>query len=256
MDCLSELDRFYKEFSGEKGYIGLTEQGSLIPYFLVRKSNKPIILCQYSIHAREYITTFLALKQIEYFVKNGKKGSIYFIPAVNVDGIKIALSKNPLYKANSRGVDLNVNFDALWGHGEKNIFVKSSENYIGEFPFSESETKSLKDFTLKVRPDITLSYHSKGEEIYWDFYQDRLRKKRDYLIAESVGKITGYKVKSSLGSCGGYKDWCIDKLKITALTIEVGDDNLSHPIGKEHLDSIFDKNKNVLNFLTEKVKYR
>ena len=69
MNVLDELKIFYKEFSGEKGYIGSTEKGKLIAYFAVRKTSSPKILIQYAIHAREYVTTYLAMKQIKDFDK-------------------------------------------------------------------------------------------------------------------------------------------------------------------------------------------
>ena len=65
MDVLDELSLFYHDYKDEKGYIGFTDFGTPIPYFAVRKTAFPTIIVQYSIHAREYITTYLALKQIE-----------------------------------------------------------------------------------------------------------------------------------------------------------------------------------------------
>ena len=58
-----------------------------------------------------------------------------------------------------------------------------------------------------------------------------------------MAKVTGYAIKSAPNSAGGYKDWCIEKLKIPALTIEVGNDDLTHPIGEEHLVEIYKQNK-------------
>ena len=253
MDILSKIDRFYKKYKGEKGVVGETYERRRIYYFCVKKTDAPRIIVQYSIHAREYITAYLALKQINDFIKFGKKGTAYFIPCLNPDGVYIALNKNPLYKANGRGVDLNVNFDAKWGTGVYNKTVRGDENYIGEYPFSERETAFIRDFTLKVKPHGTISYHAKGEEIYYEFFQDEERKKRDCLIAEAVAKETGYKIKSTLGSVGGYKDWCIEKLKIPSLTIEVGNDGLSHPIGKESLGDIYRKNKRVIKVFIEEL---
>ncbi len=251
MDLFCEIESFYKKFNGKKGFIGKTVNGKNIPFFVVEKSCFPKVICQYSIHAREFITSFLALSQIKYFVRNGKVGTVYFIPAVNLDGIEICLNGNPLYKANARGVDLNVNFDAKWGMGEHNKMVKGDKDYIGESPFSEPETKALRDFTLCVKPDITLSYHSKGEEIYYEFGQDEIDKCRDYIYAKVVAKETGYLIKSTPNSAGGYKDWCIEKLNIPALTIEVGSDLLSHPIKECNLPEIYKKNKRVINVITE-----
>ena len=251
MNVLSRLKVFYKKFQGKKEIIGKTERGSHIYAFTVQKTDYPTIIVSYAIHAREYITTYLALKQIVDFNRYGKRGKVIFVPAVNPDGIKICLNKNPLYKANANGVDLNVNFDARWGSGEQNVFVKGSQNFVGSYPFSERESCALRDLTLRVNPDMTVSYHSKGEEIYWQFFQDSEREKRDYKYAKAVSDCTGYPLVTVLNSAGGYKDWCIEKLKIPALTIEVGDDRLSHPIGKERLDEIYQKNKRVIFTLTE-----
>lgn len=251
MDVLEKLSVFYESWSGEKGYIGCTENGVLIPFFAVRKSAKPVILAQYAIHAREYITTYLAIMQAEEFVAFGKKGTVYFLPAVNIDGIAEVVGGDKTYKANANMVDLNVNFDAKWGEGAKNVREKASENYIGKYPFSENETVALRDFTLSVMPDLTLSYHSKGEEIYWEFFQDERARERDFRIANAVSAVTGYPLKSAGKSAGGYKDWCVEKLKIPALTIEVGSDNLSHPIGEEFAEEIFYKNRDVIKILTE-----
>ncbi len=251
MNVLEELKVFYNNAKIEKGYIGSTGKGKLIPFFAISYTARPRVIFTYAIHAREYITTYLALEQIKKFVADGKVGTAYFIPAINLDGIEIVLKDKPLYKANAFGVDLNVNFDARWGTGEKNVKTAGDENYIGAFAFSESETRALRDFTLLIRPDTTVSYHSKGEEIYYEFFQDEIAKKRDRALAEAVANKTGYKIKSTPFSCGGYKDWCIERLKIPALTIEVGEDSLSHPIKKEYLPQIFAKNKDVVNVITE-----
>ena len=61
----------------------------------------------------------------------------------------------------------------------------------------------------------------------------------------------GYKIKKIKGSVGGYKDWCIQKLKVPSVTIEVGSDILSHPIGKQALPKIYSKNKNVIKVITK-----
>lgn len=254
MDVLKELSLFYCGFNGEKGSIGKSFFGKDIKYFAVRKTDRPKIIFQYAIHAREYITTYLAFKQINDFVRNGARGTVYFVPATNPDGIRIALTKNPLWKANGRGVDLNVNFDARWGSGAKNVFEAGAENCAGEKPFSERESVALRDFTLAVKPDMTVSYHSKGQEIYWYFSQDKEKIRRDRNIAEAVSAVTGYPLKFTPYSAGGYKDWCIDALKIPSITVEVGNDCLSHPLKKKCLADIYNENKNVVSLLTEILK--
>ena len=253
MDILQEIENFYNNFEGEKGIIGYSEKLKPINYFCASQTDFPRVIVQCGMHAREHITSLLCLKLIEYFNENAKYGTVFFIPAVNPDGIKNAKNNLPLFKANARGVDLNVNFDAKWGSGVKNTKIKGAENYIGVCAFSEAETKALRDFTLLVKPHLTISFHSKGEEIYYEFNQNLTDKTRDFEIAKAAQKVNGYKVKDTALSAGGYKDWCIEKLKIPALTIEVGNDNLSHPIGKEHLEEIFQKNKNLLCVVIERL---
>ncbi len=244
MNILSLNKKVFKNFKGKKIIIGNSLYGRPILCYGVIKSPYPKAIIQGTIHAREYITGYLTLKLIKDFYKNGKVGSIYFIPILNPDGVMISLKKDKLYKANGRGVDLNVNFDARWSTGIENVREKASANYIGEKPFSEPETKAIRDFTLKIKPDYTISYHSKGQEIYYEFFQKE--KNRDLEFAKEIAFLTGYQIKETPNSAGGYKDWCIQELKIPSLTIEVGDDRLKHPITKRHLRKIYKQNKGII----------
>ena len=251
MRILDRISEFYQNFKGDKKIIGRSLFGLPIYCLTVKKTDYPKLIVQYAIHAREYITSLLCLKQVEDFYKDGRVGTIYFLPLINPDGVAVCQNFNGLYKANGRGVDLNVNFPARWGSGQNNRTVAGDSDFIGEFPLSEPESSILASFTLKVRPDATVSYHSKGEEIYWEFGQKGRRRLRDKFIAERVAAATGYELKLTPNSAGGYKDWCIQELKIPSLTIEVGQDELVHPIGEGFLEGIYLKNKNVLNLLTQ-----
>ena len=217
-----EIKSFYKSYKGKKCVIGYSFFGREIYAFHIGSDFGRQFISTYAIHGREWITARLALKHIKIGVKNGGG---WIIPLVNPDGAMISESADPLWKANARGVDLNCNFDADWGNGVLNTRIRGRENCIGERPFSETETVALRDFTKRVRPFITFSFHTKGEEIYWNF--EGLGDKSG---ADILAQITGYKPMLIYGSVGGYKDWCIKTLKIPAYTIECGADNLSHPI--------------------------
>ena len=251
MDILQLNNKQYKNFNGKKFVIGFSHYSKPILCYCVKKSEYPKIIVQASIHAREYITAYLTLELIKDFERSGNNGTVYFIPVVNPDGVKKALTENHLYKANGRKVDLNTNFDARWGTGKNNALYPASENYIGKAPFSENESKALRDFTLKIKPDFTISYHAKGQEIYYEFFQEKDRLERDFCWAQKIAKTTGYKIVSTPYSAGGYKDWCIESLKIPAITIEVGDDRLTHPIKKQQLKPIYNENKSVLKISIE-----
>lgn len=244
MDIYELVTQFYKAYKGKKAVYGKSQAGRNLYAFFVGKRADTVGIIQCAIHGREYITAYLGLKLIE---KAGHlKGGAWIIPLANPDGVAICQKGFSNYKANANGVDLNTNFDANWGRGERNRFTKGQANYVGEFAFSEPESVALRDFTLMVMPRFTISYHSKGQEIYFDFGQVGKNYARDKKIATVIAKQTGYKIVEGLKSAGGYKDWCVDKLKISAFTIEVGKDSLSHPIERGRLGSIYKQNKKVL----------
>lgn len=239
------------------------------------------ILIQGGIHAREYISTLLMVEQARYLYSTDaiKSGGIYFVFLTNPDGAQIVLdgidsvpcdiTKQYLslanggfnfsqYKANINLVDLNTNFDADWGGGAENTRCPSTEDFIGFYPNSEREVQSLIDFTLKTKPSLTISYHSKGEVIFYGFQgQTEQDVARDKTIGEQLSATTGYELVFTENSTGGYKDWCIRTLKIPSYTIEVGDTALAHPIGEENLPEIFEQNKDVpVVALNAAIQYR
>ena len=239
------------------------------------------ILIQGGIHAREYISTLLMVEQARYLnaLDLVKNGGIYFLFLTNPDGAEIVLdgldsvpcdiTKQYLslanngfdfsqYKANINLVDLNTNFDADWGTGGQNVRCPNTENFIGFYPESEREVISLINFTRQVRPSLTISYHSKGEVIFYGFPgQSEQDLARDRAIGEQLSATTGYPLIFTENSAGGYKDWCIQKLQIPSYTIEVGNENIPHPIDEEYLSEIFEQNKDVpLVALNQAIEYQ
>lgn len=215
------------------------------------------ILVQAGIHAREYVTCLLATNQAKH-LKNAKSPlGVFFVLCSNPDGVAVVLDgfgvlkdsekvfcekqkfDRSLFKANANLVDLNTNFDALWGQGESNVRYKNFENFIGQTPESETETKILTQFTKMTSPKLTISYHTKGEVVYYGFdTQSKKSLERDKKLGEKISKSLGFALERSLGSCGGYKDWACDKLDIPSFTIEFGSDNLTHPLGEECLPDL------------------
>ena len=271
MDVFKDVQNFFLNSAGEKRIIGKSLFGREI--FAIRLGfGAPVGIAQYAIHGREWITSYLAF---EHFRHGDVSGSVWFVPLLNPDGALLSqkgLSSAPkerrtellalnggdkdfsLWKANGRGVDLNVNFAAKWGCGKSNVFAPSGENYVGVKPFSEPETQALKTFTEEVKPDYTVSFHSKGEEIYWRFHQKGMRSYRDYALAKSLSFSTGYPLGEAADSAGGYKDWCIETFGIPAFTVEVGREETAHPLGPGDLKDIVQKCKNAIADLSHAVK--
>ena len=264
-DLLDEMQKFC-HYGVETGIVGESEMKQQIPYVFVGKKNGNYMIVQGAMHAREHLTALVVVCLAKHLVKNSHlplDGGIYFVPMTNPDGVRLCqegvgfvrdkqrksnlLTINggtdfSLWKANADGVDVNVNFDARWGEGTQNGFFKSAQNYVGKAPFSAAESRALAEFTERIKPIVTLSYHLKGEEVYWEFGQTSHRRFRDKRYAEMIARYTGYKVVELKGSVGGYKDWCVEKLKIPAYTIEVGNDSFEHPFPYEQLKVIVEQN--------------
>jgi len=285
-NLLCELD-FLKRCDGARvGSVGKSHDGREIPYLFVGSISGPQLIITGGIHAREHIGSYLVVRQAAYcLAKNeprtanhAQKGGIYFIPMLNPDGNALIykglagirsiplrrelreLLKNAdrhLFKANARGVDLNVNFDAGWGTGKHNTRVPGAENYIGPNPFSEPESKALRDFTLKIRPAVTVSYHCKGRELYWEFGQEGRARARDLAIAEYLNERLSYKIIGGDGaSAGGYKDWCVERLGIPSFTIELVSDEFPHPftdyrLAKEDIERNLDLPQRLLKKVSD-----
>ena len=267
MDIYEFSRRFYESIKTEKAVIGKSLFGRDV-YAIKLGAGSPVGIVQYAMHGREYITAKLAAA---HYRRGGVVGSVWLLPLVNPDGAlmsELGISSVPqakraelialnggedfsLWKANGRGVDLNVNFPARWGTGAKNTRRAGAENYIGVHPISEPETIALAAFTEKIRPQYTVSYHTKGEEIYWYFYQSARTCPRDKRLAQALATSTGYPLAEAKGSAGGYKDWCIRRFKIPAFTVETGQDCLKHPVKEDGLKDIIEKNEKSLCDLTK-----
>lgn len=268
-DLLNEMQLFCRH-GFETGIVGESEMGQQIPYVFVGQKNGNYLIVQGAMHAREHLTALVTLCLAKYLAANSQltlNGGIYFVPMTNPDGVRICQeglgwidddirrqtlvainggsSSFALWKANADGVDINVNFDANWGEGEQNVFQPAPQNFVGAAPFSSREAYALAEFTRRIKPRATLSYHLKGEEIYYEFNQGDEAIERDKLIANAIAAYTGYQVVTPKGSVGGYKDWCISELNIPAFTIEVGSDSFPHPFPYSQLSIIVKQNEDL-----------
>ncbi|MDW8802043.1 M14 family metallopeptidase [Clostridium sp. A1-XYC3] len=236
-------------------------------------------------HALEWITTPLLMKFTENFAKAYSEGrsiggyniadiwnrsSIYIMPMVNPDGIDLVLNglkrSNPFYndlikwnkgstdfsqnwQANTRGVDLNHNYNASWelskqAEASYGVFGPGPTRYSGPFPESEPETKTVVNFTRSHNFRLVLAYHSQGEVIYWQY--GALTPPEARRIGNLFSQVSGYALSETTGitSYSGYKDWFIQEYRRPGYTIEVGRGRNPLPISQ--FNKIYRDNEELL----------
>jgi hypothetical protein len=142
--------------------------------------SKPALLYTGTIHAREWIGNELAISFIEYLLNNYKSNpniyntlknnTLYIVPCLNPDGYEYSRKHFSFWRKNRRdnkdgtfGVDLNRNFSI----GYVKSTNTSSNVYGGPNPFSEPETKAIKEFVdTHTNITIALDYHSQGNVFF------------------------------------------------------------------------------------------
>jgi g-D-glutamyl-meso-diaminopimelate peptidase len=193
----------------ETGVVGNSVMGKNLYYLrLGRGSNQ--VSYNASHHANESITTPVLMKFIENFAKAYSVGgnirgynipdiwnrsSIYIIPMVNPDGVDLVNYwpnyTNPAYtqaarlnttglplprvwKANIRGIDINLNYPAEWEKEhqleiEQGITRPAPRDYGGPAPLSEPESTAIVNFTRQHNFRLVIAYHTQGQVIYYTF---------------------------------------------------------------------------------------
>lgn len=171
---------------------------------------------------------------------------IYVLPMLNPDGVEISLHgpspESPLYEriikmnggedfthwqANERGVDLNHNYNAGFTEyktveKENGIWGGGPTKYSGEYPESEPETAALCRLIRTVSPELILTLHTQGEEIYYTSGGEcPLASRR---VGRVISEMTGYALSQPDGTAayGGLTDWFIAEYGKPSFTIECG----------------------------------
>ncbi len=238
-------------------------------------------------HANEWITTTVLLAFLEDYAEAVAQGlriggydagqlaqttTLYMVPMVNPDGVDLvtgAISpENPQYeyarrmgarypqiafpsgwKANLLGVDLNLNYPALWEEARKIKYAQGynrpgPRDFVGEAPLDQRESKALWDLTRSLNPELVLAYHSQGRVIYWKFQDLFVPGARE--LGETFSARSGYALEDTpySSSFAGYKDWFIQDFRRPGYTIEVGEGE--NPLPLTQFPRIYSDNLGIL----------
>lgn len=137
--------------------IGYSVGGRPIYGYFYGYGSKKIIFFA-AMHGSEYNTSSTLeswMTELDYNIsKIPLDKTIIIIPALNPDGISNGS------RFNSNGVDINRNFDTnTWVSGtyfQDNFYPEGG----GASPFSEPETKTIRNLIIKHSPYLTIAYHS------------------------------------------------------------------------------------------------
>ncbi|XP_059141012.1 carboxypeptidase B-like [Physella acuta] len=174
VNYLNELKNTYPSLIQLSNLNYITHEGRVV--YLVKMTgsagaNKQAIIVETGIHAREWVTIATGLWVIEKlamdYTANDATARLmldkydwYFIPVANPDGYEHTFNSNRMWRKNKRyissrctGVDLNRNFDAMWGTTGISTNC-ASDIYPGTGPFSEPETANIRDLFDSLYPNI------------------------------------------------------------------------------------------------------
>lgn len=268
----------------ETGSIGKSVMGRELYYVRLGRGSREVSY-NASHHANESITTPVLMKFMENYAKAYAAGSsiqgynirelfdltsIYIIPLVNPDGVDLVaywpdyddpaftnaarlnttgLPLPSVWKANIRGVDLNLNYPAEWEKEkqeelERGITGPAPRDYGGEAPLSEPESRAMAEFTRAHDFRIVIAYHTQGEVIYWQF--QNYAPPVALTIANQFAAITGYAVEEGTpeAAYAGYKDWFLQEFRRPGYTFEVG--RGVNPIPLSQAPDIYRRNEGAL----------
>lgn len=262
--------------------IGKSVEGRDLLLIKLGKGDNKILFCG-SHHAREYISTTFLMKTIDEYalayqtsgvygnynvVELLDKFTVYIVPMVNPDGvnlvinginsvkdiesvkkIKLIQSSYKAWKANIRGVDLNRQYPVAWNKNATSPKVPASEKYKGSAPATEPEVKAMMELSKKHNFLLSVSFHAKGEIIYWGDSGTVNSIPQAKQIAQRFCNLTGYgmtPISQPQYYSGGYENWFRQEFKRPSFCVELTpytNGELPHP------DSQFD------NLVWNKAKY-
>ncbi|KAM3126882.1 hypothetical protein pb186bvf_021003 [Paramecium bursaria] len=141
-------------------------------YTVNPKSNKKAFIL-FGEHARELISPETGIKFLQHICKNEIQTDFQLKVILNLNPISRRKVEKGDYclRLNENGVDLNRNYDA---HFLQNQDPQMQTN-SGKIPFSEVETRVVKELLDDYQPQVFLSIHSGSLGLYTPYSYDKIQ---------------------------------------------------------------------------------
>lgn len=208
-------------------------------YTALHHAREPNSLAQLIFYMWYLLENYEEDEEIRYLLNNT---ALYFVPCVNPDGYLFNQQIEPdgggLWRKNRRvladgfvGVDLNRNYGFQWGFDNSGSSPNpQSDVFRGTAPFSEVETRAIRDFCQDHNFRVALNCHTYGKLLVYPWgYLDTLTPDADLFtnwaklytlennyLAGTGTQTVGYTVN------GDADDWMYGALDIISMTPEVG----------------------------------
>lgn len=215
----------------EKKVFGQSAQGRSIEGYEIGSGENEIFMFA-SIHGNEMGTADLLNRLVlEIALKPGLVSAanrLIIIPVANPDGYQ----ERP-DKLNANGVNLNLNFGtSAWEQ------YGPEGNYAGPEPFSEIESRILRDLVLKYKPKVMISFHSHGNLVSPEAND------LSEALAKWYSAKTGYEYYSLWDFSGTATKWFTETTGNPAITVEISKDYQSDwEVNKEALLELISSDK-------------
>ncbi|MDH3236812.1 MAG: M14 family metallopeptidase, partial [Alphaproteobacteria bacterium] len=265
--------------------IGKTLQGR--PILALRLTNeaakgaKPEVLFVATTHAREWVSTEVAMRLTRYLLANHGSDArvtelldtteVWIIPVVNPDGYQYTFTDERLWRKNLRdndgdgvistsdGVDINRNFDSHWGYDDEGSSPALPDaTFRGAAPESEPETKALADFVRAHDFKFTVSYHTYSNLILYPWgWQVKTPSLDDPIFVAQAGTDTSPAIYDSILGIGydpgvgadlyitngEYSDWAYEGAGVPGYTVELTDTyGFEFPDDEAMVQTVFEDN--------------
>ncbi len=178
-----------------------------------------------------------------------QSSKLWLMPMVDPDGADLVtgfLNQGPFYdraaaigtdypvipfpegwKANIQGTDLNLQYPTGWEEAKAIKYAQgyttpAPRDYVGPGPLTAPESRAVYDITRLLSFDLTLSFHTQGQVIFWKGGEGTIPGAR--ALGEKLSEASGYPLEATPpeSANAGYRDWFTRSFQRPGYTIEAG----------------------------------